>query len=482
MEEKLIFEISSAGKKGYTLPKLDIQDKKIDELIPAEYLRESDAELPEVSEPEIIRHFVNLSIKNHHIDKGFYPLGSCTMKYNPKINEETAKLDGFRKIHPFEDERYVQGALRLMKELEDYLCEILGVEAVSLQPSAGSQGELTGILITRKYFEKLGEKRRKVIIPDSAHGTNPASVTIGGFDAFQVKSNENGRLNIEEIKKIVDSNTALLMVTNPNTLGLFEERIFEISEIVHQKGALMYMDGANLNALMGITRPGDMGFDIVHINLHKTFSAPHGGGGPGSGPIGVVNKLEPFLPIPRIIKEGDSYRWNYDCPDSIGKVHSFFGNFSVFVKAYTYIRILGAEGLKNVSKNAIINANYLMKKLEYYFAIPYDEHCMHEFVASGENLKKYGVRTLDIAKRLLDFGFHSPTIYFPLIVKEALMIEPTETESRDTLNLFAEVLIKILEEAKRNPEILRNSPHCAPVKRLDEVKAVRELDVKYERE
>jgi len=482
MEEKPIFEISSAGKKGYTLPKLDIQDKKIDELIPAEYLRESDAELPEVSEPETIRHFINLSIKNHHIDNGFYPLGSCTMKYNPKINEETAKFDGFRKIHPFEDERYVQGALRLMKELEDYLCEILGVEAVSLQPSAGSQGELTGILIARKYFEKLGEKRRKVIIPDSAHGTNPASVNIGGFNAFQIKSNENGRLDIEEIKRIVDSDTALLMVTNPNTLGLFEERIFEISKIVHQKGALMYMDGANLNALMGITRPGDMGFDIVHINLHKTFSAPHGGGGPGSGPIGVVNKLKPFLPIPGIIKEGSSYRWNYDCPDSIGKVHSFFGNFSVFVKAYTYIRILGAEGLKNVSKNAIINANYLMKKLEYYFTIPYNNHCMHEFVASGENLKKYGVRTLDIAKRLLDFGFHAPTIYFPLIVKEALMIEPTETESRDTLNLFAEVLIKILEEAKQNPEILRNSPHCTPIKRLDEVKAVRELDVKYEKE
>jgi len=272
------------------------------------------------------------------------------------------------------------------------------------------------------------------------------------------------------------------MVTNPNTLGLFEEQIFEISKIVHQKGALMYMDGANLNALMGITRPGDMGFDIVHINLHKTFSAPHGGGGPGSGPVGVVNKLEPFLPIPRITKEGDSYRWNYNCPDSIGKVHSFFGNFSVFVKAYTYIRILGAEGLKSVSENAIINANYLMKKLEYYFTIPYNDHCMHEFVASGENLKKYGVRTLDIAKRLLDFGFHSPTIYFPLIVKEALMIEPTETESRDTLNLFAEVLIKILEEAKQNPEILRNSPHRTPIKRLDEVKAVRELDVKYEKE
>ncbi|NVM04593.1 MAG: aminomethyl-transferring glycine dehydrogenase subunit GcvPB, partial [Candidatus Helarchaeota archaeon] len=457
----------------------DVQNKKIEELIPPEYLRESDVELPEVSEPEAVRHFVNLSIKNHHIDNGFYPLGSCTMKYNPKVNEETAKLEGFRRIHPFEDERYVQGALRLMKELEDYLCEILGVDAVSLQPAAGSQGELAGILIAPRYFQKKGEKRKKIIIPDSAHGTNPASVAIGGFNAFQIKSNENGRLDMEEIKRNVDRDTALLMVTNPNTLGLFEEQIFDISKIVHQKGALMYMDGANLNALMGITRPGDMGFDIVHINLHKTFSTPHGGGGPGSGPLGVVNKLEPFLPVPRIVKEDGSYRWNYNCTDSIGRVHSFFGNFSVFVKAYTYIRILGAEGLKNVSENAIINANYLMKKLENYFTIPYKDHCMHEFVASGENLKKYGVRTIDIAKRLLDFGFHSPTIYFPLIVKEALMIEPTETESRDTLNSFAEALIKILKEAKQNPEILRNSPHHTPVRRLDEAKAGRELDVKY---
>ncbi len=479
MEEKLIFEISSSGKRGYTLPELEIKDKDINELIPKEYQRKKDAELPEVSEPEAVRHFVNLSRKNHHIDKGFYPLGSCTMKYNPKVNEETARLDGFRLIHPFEDQRFVQGALRLMKELEGYLCEILNMFAVSLQPAAGSQGELTGILTARKYFEKLGESRKKVIIPDSAHGTNPASVSISGFNTFQIKSNENGRLDIEEIKKCIDEDTAVLMVTNPNTLGLFEEQIFEISEIAHNCGALMYMDGANLNAIMGITTPGDMGFDIVHVNLHKTFSTPHGGGGPGSGPVGVVKKLEPFLPVPRIIKEEKSYKWNYDYPDSIGKVHSFFGNFSVIVKAYTYIRILGAEGLKKVSENAIINANYLRKKLENYFTIPYNSNCMHEFVASGENLRKFGVRTLDIAKRLLDLGFHAPTIYFPLIVKEALMIEPTETESLNTLDAFVDAMIGITKEAEMNPEILRNSPQFTPVGRLDEAKAGRELDVRY---
>jgi len=479
MEDKLIFEISSDGKRGYTLPELDVPAKDINELIPEKFQRKSDAELPQVSEPEVIRHFVNISLKNHHIDKGFYPLGSCTMKYNPKVNEETAKLDGFRNLHPFEDERFVQGALKLMKELEEYLCEILGTNAVSLQPAAGSQGELSGILIAKRYFEKLGEKRTTVIIPDSAHGTNPASVSIGGFNAFQIKSNEQGRLDIEEIKKYVDKNTAVLMVTNPNTLGLFEEQIFEISEIVHSHGALMYMDGANLNALMGITRPGDIGFDIVHINLHKTFSTPHGGGGPGSGPIGVVKKLEPILPVPRIIEDGGTFKLNHSCEDSIGKIHSFFGNFSVFVKAYTYIRILGAKGLKDVSENAIINANYLLKKLEEHFSIPYKNHCMHEFVASGENLKEYGIKTLDIAKRLLDFGFHSPTVYFPLIVKEALMIEPTETESLNSLDAFAEAMIKITEEAEKNPEILHSSPQTTPIGRLDEGKAGRELDVKY---
>jgi glycine dehydrogenase subunit 2 len=479
MEEKLIFELNSSGRKGYTLPKLDVPEKPIEELISKQYLREKDAELPENSEPEIVRHFIRLSIKNHHVDKGFYPLGSCTMKYNPKINEEIAKFEGFRRIHPFEDERLVQGALRLMKELEDYLCEILGIDAVSLQPSAGAQGELTGILTTKKYFEKLGENRKKIIIPDSAHGTNPASVSIGGFNAFQIKSNENGRLSLKEIKKCLDKDTALIMITNPNTLGLFEDQIFEISKIVHQNGALMYMDGANLNALIGITKPGDMGFDIVHINLHKTFSTPHGGGGPGAGPIGVVKKLEPFLPVPRIMKENDIYKFNYNCPNSIGKVHSFFGNFSVFIKAYTYIRMLGSKGLRDVSENAIINANYLMKKIENCFDVPYKNNVMHEFVASGENLKKYGVKTLDVAKRLLDFGFHSPTIYFPLIVSEALMIEPTETESKETLDSFANALIKIIEEVKNNPEILHNAPHTTPVKRLDEAKAARELDVKF---
>ena len=477
--DTLIFEKSVEGKRGYRFPHLDVPEKNISSLIPNEHIRAVSPKLPEVSEPEVVRHFVNLSTKNHHIDKGFYPLGSCTMKYNPKINEETARLDGFRRIHPFEDSQFIQGALQLLKELEVYLCEILGMDAVTLQPAAGSQGELTGILAARKYFNKKGEKRTKVIIPDSAHGTNPASVRIGGFQAVQVKSNVHGKLDFEQIKSTVDNDTAVFMITNPNTLGLFENSIEEIAEFVHHKGALMYMDGANMNALLGIARPGDMGFDIVHINLHKTFSAPHGGGGPGSGPVGVVKNLEQFLPVPRIIKENNIFSLDYNFTDSIGKVHSFFGNFSVCVKAYTYIRMLGPDGLKRVSENAIINANYLMKKLENVLDISYNTHCMHEFVASGENVKKYGVKTLDIAKRLLDFGIHSPTVYFPLIVKEALMIEPTETESLQTLDSFVKILKEIVAEAEKNPDTLINAPYNTPVRRLDEGKAGRELDIKY---
>lgn len=479
MTEKVIFEKSVPGKSGYTIPAMDVPEVGLKSIVPEKFLRVKPPELPEISEPEVVRHFINLSDKNHHVDKGFYPLGSCTMKYNPKINEDTASLEGFTRIHPFEDVSFIQGSLRLMKELEGILCEISGMDAITLQPAAGSQGELTGILTAKKYFAKKGEKRTKVIIPDSAHGTNPASVRVGGFQAVQVKSNENGKLNIEEIKHILDEDTAVFMVTNPNTLGLFEEDIKKISQLIHGAGALMYMDGANLNALLGITRPADMGFDIVHINLHKTFSTPHGGGGPGAGPVGVVSTLEPFLPVPRIRRDNDKYNLDYNCEDSIGRVHSFFGNFSVFVKAYTYIRMLGPEGLRRVSENAVINANYLMKKLENVFDISNSSFCMHEFVASGENLKKYGVKTLDIAKRLLDFGFHSPTIYFPLIVKEALMIEPTETESRETLDLFVAVVKQIVDEAEKSPELLLNAPHNTPVRRLDEGKGNRELNIKH---
>jgi len=478
---KLIFEKSKSGRIGYTLPQLS-EKEKVALNIPEKLLRVKEPELPELSEVDVVRHFIHLSTLNYHVDKGFYPLGSCTMKYNPKINDYVASLPGFTDIHPLQPEKTVQGALRLMKELEQYLAEISGMDAVSLQPAAGAHGEFTGIKIIRKYHETQGNPRKYVLIPDSAHGTNPASVTLSGYIAKTIKSNENGRINLEELKTNLNEEVAAFMITNPNTLGLFEVDIMKIAEMVHSVGALMYLDGANMNAFMGQIRPGDTGFDVMHFNLHKTFSTPHGGGGPGSGPVGVKKFLEPYLPVPRIIEKDRKLTLSYDFPLSIGKIHSFYGNFLVMIKAYTYIRILGKEHIRRVSEDAVINANYLRVKLEKHYELPYKSTCMHEFVLSGKFLKKYGIRTLDVAKRLLDYGFHAPTIYFPLIVPEALMIEPTETESKETLDAFADAMIKIKEEAMNNPELLHEAPHNTPVRRLNDALAAKQLKVKWTKE
>ena len=475
---KLIFEKSRSGRVGYTLPALS-QREKVTLNIPEKLLRSKEPELPEVSEVDVIRHFIHLSTLNYHVDKGFYPLGSCTMKYNPKVNDYVASLPGFTDIHPLQPQRTVQGALRLMKELEEYLAEISGMDAVSLQPAAGAHGEFTGIKIIRKYHETQGSPRKYVLIPDSAHGTNPASVTLSGYIAKTIKSNEKGLINLEELKANLNEEVAAFMITNPDTLGLFEVEIMKIADMVHSVGALMYLDGANMNAFIGQIRPGDTGFDVMHFNLHKTFSTPHGGGGPGSGPVGVKKFLEPYLPIPRIIEKNGKLELSYDFPHSIGKIHSFYGNFLVMIKAYTYIRMLGKEHIRRVSEDAVINANYLRVKLQEHYDLPYKSICMHEFVLSGKFLKKYGVRTLDVAKRLLDYGFHAPTIYFPLIVPEALMIEPTETESKETLDAFVEAMTKIKEEAINNPDILQGAPHNTPVRRLNEALAAKQLKVKW---
>ena len=475
---KLIFEKSKSGRIGYTLPALS-QREKVTLNIPEKLLRSKEPELPEVSEVDVIRHFIHLSTLNYHVDKGFYPLGSCTMKYNPKVNDYAASLPGFTDIHPLQPEKTVQGALRLMKELEEYLAEISGMDAVSLQPAAGAHGEFTGIKIIRKYHETQGNPRKYVLIPDSAHGTNPASVTLSGYIAKTIKSNEKGLINLEELEANLNEEVAAFMITNPNTLGLFEVEIMKIADMVHSVGALMYLDGANMNAFIGQIRPGDTGFDVMHFNLHKTFSTPHGGGGPGSGPVGVKKFLEPYLPIPRIIEKNGKLALSYDFPHSIGKIHSFYGNFLVMIKAYTYIRMLGKEHIRRVSEDAVINANYLRVKLQEHYDLPYKSICMHEFVLSGKFLKKYGVRTLDVAKRLLDYDFHAPTIYFPLIVPEALMIEPTETESKETLDAFVEAMTKIKEEAINNPDILHGAPHNTPVRRLNEALAAKQLKVKW---
>ena len=482
MKEGLIFDRSKPGRKGYSLPELDVEKRPISSVIPDSLLRKNDPHLPEITENEVIRHFTRLAEMNYHVDRGFYPLGSCTMKYNPKVNEDAARLPGFLEIHPFQPSSTVQGALRLMVELQGYLAEISGMDAVTLQPAAGAHGELTSMMIVRRYHEKQGNPRKYVLVPDSAHGTNPASVTLAGYQAKTIKSNERGLVNIEELKKYLNEDVAAFMVTNPNTLGLFESEILKVAELVHSVGGLMYMDGANLNALLGYVRPGDIGFDVMHFNLHKTFSTPHGGGGPGSGPVGVKKHLEPFLPVPRVVEKDGKLELSYDFPDSIGKIHGFYGNFDVFVKAYTYIRMMGADGLKKVAEAAVINANYLMSLIKHVYKIAYDRFCMHEFVATGRPFKKYGVRTLDIAKRLLDYGFHAPTIYFPLIVPEALMIEPTETETKETLEAFADALLKIAKEAEENPELLHEAPHNTPVRRLNDAYASKHPDVRWKPE
>ncbi|MBU1197275.1 aminomethyl-transferring glycine dehydrogenase subunit GcvPB [Candidatus Micrarchaeota archaeon] len=447
------------------------------ETLPEPFTR-NDLPFPETNEVQVVRHYVKLSTWNFGVDSGMYPLGSCTMKYNPKINEEVARLPGFAGVHPLSEETHVQGALQLMYELEEYLKEITGMAAYTLQPCAGAHGELTGVMIAKAYFVHRDEKRHKILIPDSAHGTNPASASICGFEVVNIPSNAKGGLDIEKLRETVDEQTALLMITNPSTLGLFEENMEEIARMVHAKGALLYCDGANLNAMMGVLRPGDQGVDIIHLNLHKTFSTPHGGGGPGAGPVGVTKALEPFLPIPTLRRNGERYALDYDRPKSIGKVSTFNGNFGVLVRAYTYIRAHGPT-LKKLSENAVLNANYLMHALKKEFHLPFDQVCAHEFVLSSTHQQKHGVHTMDIAKRLLDHGVHAPTIYFPLIVNEALMIEPTESESKESLDHFIHAMNEIAREARENPDVLKRAPVHTPVGRLDGVLAARKPNVRW---
>lgn len=483
-DKALIFEMSKQGRIAYSLPENDVPEIEITSVIPAGMLREVPAELPEVSELQLIRHYTELSRRNHGIDNGFYPLGSCTMKYNPKINEDVARYPGFSRIHPYQPEESVQGALELLYNLQEDLKEITGMDEVTLQPAAGAHGEYTGLMMIRAYHEARGEgaQRTKVIVPDSAHGTNPATASVAGLETITIPSNERGLVELEELRKVVGPDTCALMLTNPNTLGLFEESIAEIAEVVHEAGGLLYYDGANANAILGIARPGDMGFDVVHLNLHKTFTTPHGGGGPGAGPVGVKKDLIPFLPKPVLKKVGDRFTFDYDCPQSIGRVKAYYGNFGILVRAYTYIRTMGPIGLRKVSEQAVLNANYMMRRLEPYYDLPYNRHCKHEFVLSGRRQKLQGVRTLDIAKRLLDFGYHPPTIYFPLIVEECLMIEPTETESKETLDEFIEAMIQIAKEASENPEIVQEAPHSTVIGRLDEVTAARKPILRWSKE
>lgn len=441
-------------------------------------LRTDAVGLPNVSELEAMRHYKELSNRNFCIEKGFYPLGSCTMKYNPKVNELLAGLEGFTNLHPLSDDVDSQGALELMYKLQEALKTVTGMDAVTLQPAAGAHGELTGMMIIKKYFDVKGERRKKVIIPDSAHGTNPASAHFCGFDIVPVKSNERGQVDVDALKELLDSDVAAIMMTNPNTLGIYEENVLEISELMHKNGSLLYYDGANFNAIMGKTNPKLMGFDVVHLNIHKTFATPHGGGGPGSGPVGVVESLKEFLPAPVVDFDGEKYFRNYNIKHSIGSVKGFYGNFAVMVKAYAYILMMGPN-LKEASENAVLNANYLKEKLKGAYLLPYDEPCMHEFVLSGDKQKEFGVSTLNIAKGLMDENTHPPTVYFPLIVHEALMIEPTESETKEVLDNFVNVMLKIAKDAETNPEKLISAPHTTPVKRLDETLAARHPDLKF---
>jgi glycine dehydrogenase subunit 2 len=474
-----IFERSRPGRRAFVAPECDVPEVPIEELLPAELRRQRPAELPEVSEPEIVRHYNALSRKNFDVDTGFYPLGSCTMKYNPKLHERVAALPGHARLHPLQDPALAQGALELMWRLQEALAEIAGLPHVSLQPSAGSQGELAGLLLTRAYHEDRGEERTRVLAPDSAHGTNPASVSMAGYELVKLGTDPEGNVDLDDLAANLDERVACLMLTNPNTLGLFERHIEEMARLVHGVGATLYYDGANLNAVMGVVRPGDMGFDIVHFNLHKTFTQPHGGGGPGAGPIAVADRIEPFLPIPQVVRRDGSFDLDHDRPRSIGKLRGFQGNFGVFVRSYAYIRSLGGDGLHDVSEWAVLNANYLKARLAEpgvgeYLPVAFDRHCMHEFVLSGRGAKeRVGIRTVDIAKRMLDHRVHPPTVYFPLIVDEALMIEPTETEPKERLDHFADVVRSILEEAAEDPEVARGAPYVTPVRRLDEATAAR---------
>jgi glycine dehydrogenase subunit 2 len=477
--EPLLFEKSAPERRGLSWPPCDVPVVPVETHIPAEMLRREAVPFPELSEPQVVRHFTRLSHLNFSIDTNFYPLGSCTMKHNPKVSDRIVQIPDFAGLHPLRPHELSQGILEILYEVERWLCEICGMDAFTLQPSAGAQGELTGILVARAYHEHRGEKRPVVLIPDSAHGTNPASVAVAGLTAVTVKSTPDGQVDVEDLYKKLTKDVALVMMTIPSTLGLFEPRIQEIAKKIHEAGALMYMDGANLNALVGLVRPGDLGVDVLHVNLHKTFATPHGGGGPGAGPVGVKKELEPFLPVPRVALEKGVYRRRFDRANTIGRVHGFQGNVGVLIRAYAYMRLQGAEGLLEISENAILAANYLKTKLTPLFPKMPPGACMHEVVVSGEGAFGPGVRTLDVAKRLLDFGYYAPTIYFPLIVPEAMMIEPTENETKETLDHFVETLKTIIEESKSNPDHVKTAPHTTPVRRLDEVKAAREPRLRY---
>ena len=474
---KLIYERSQTGRRAGRLPQYDLPKAEV----PEHLRRAAPPRLPEVAEPELVRHFTALSDRNFGIDTGFYPLGSCTMKHNPRVNERVVALPGFRDLHPYQEDEGAQGALELMWNLQEILAEVAGLPAVSLQPAAGSQGELTGLMLMRAYFEDRGEgaQRDTIITADTAHGTNPASVTMAGFKLEKVETDARGNLDLADLRAKVNERTAGLMLTNPSTLGLFDEGIVEVARIFHDAGALLYYDGANLNAVCGISRPGDMGFDIVHYNLHKTFSQPHGGGGPGGGPVAVRDIVEPFLPSPTVVRDGGVFRLDYDRPKSIGRVRGFGGPFGVFVRSYAFIRSYG-PGLKEMSETAVLNANYLLARLKDTYELPYERLCMHEFVLSARNLKRdHGITALDVAKRLMDFDIHPPTVYFPLVVPEALMIEPTETEPKERLDEFVDVMLGIAAEAAESPEVVKEAPHHRPVRRLDEVRAAKNPVVRY---
>ena len=480
MTEKLIFEKSIPGRRAGAVPEPGVPTAPVEDLLPGVPLR-SELRLPEVSELELVRHFTRLSQQNYCIDTTFYPLGSCTMKYNPVVNEVAAALPGFAHLHPYQPEESAQGALQLMYELQGYLAEISGLPAVCLQPAAGAHGELTGMLMIRAYHEKRGDSvRRRVLIPDSAHGTNPATAKMVGYRVHAIRSDARGNLDVEALRNALGPDVAALMITIPSTLGLFDEHVEEVIRLVHEAGGQVYCDGANLNAVLGEARLGDLGVDVLHFNLHKTFTTPHGGGGPPAGPVGVREHLAPFLPVPLVGRRGDgAYYHDYDRPDSIGKVKAFYGNFAMLVRAYTYLRSIGAAGVREVGPNAVLNANYLLARLRGTYQVKYDRLCKHEFVLSARPQARQGVRALDIAKRLIDYGYHPPTIYFPLIVDEALMIEPTETESVQTLDAFAEAMIRIAEEAQTQPDVVRAAPHHTPVGRLDEVRAARQPDLRW---
>ncbi|MCH4888864.1 glycine dehydrogenase subunit 2 [Acidaminobacter sp. JC074] len=481
--DRLIFEVSQPGHKGYALPDQEFSEMDYTSYFGDETLRKTEIEFPEVNETEVVRHYTALSNLNFGVDTGFYPLGSCTMKYNPKINEEMANNPKFSGIHPEQPVEDVQGTLELMQLASDSLAEVTGMDVMSLQPAAGSHGELTGLMIMKAYHLKNGQGHRKnIIVPDAAHGTNPASANVAGFKIIEIKSTANGAVDLDSLEEAIDENFAGLMLTNPSTLGLFEKNIEKITKMVHDAGGLLYYDGANMNAIMSQVRPGDMGFDIIHLNLHKTFSTPHGGGGPGAGPIGVKSFLEPFLPYPVLTKSEEKYTLDYDRPDSIGKIKNYFGNIGIIIRAYTYILSMGSDGLKRASEVAVLNANYLQTRLKEHYHLPIDELCKHEFVLSGNFGLTHGINTIDIAKRLIDYGFHPPTIYFPLIIDQAMMIEPTETESLENMDKFVDAMISIRKEIDEDPDLLHQAPSTTHITRIDELAAARNPIIVYRKQ